>query len=117
VPAFETEVVDVRSEGLGDPQPVDRQQRDQSMLGCGAQAGGDQQRSDLVAVQPDRMRFVVQPGPPDMGGRGVLEQVFLDGVAVEPGDGAQPAGDRRPGPARGFHVPAEALDVGPSSYE
>jgi hypothetical protein len=52
-----------------------------------------------------------------VGGRGVLEQVLLYGVAVEPGDGAQPAGDRRPCPARGLQVPAEALDVGPSGSE
>ena len=32
------------------------------------------------AVQPDRVRLV-EPGPPHVLGRGVLEQVFLDGVA------------------------------------
>jgi hypothetical protein len=42
----------------------------------------------------------------------VFEQVFLDGVAVEPGDRAQPAGDGRAGAAGGFHVPAEAFAIG-----
>ena len=41
----------------------------------------------------------------------MLEQFFLDGVAVEAGDRAQPAGDRRPGSASRLHVAAEALDV------
>jgi hypothetical protein len=48
-----------------------------------------------------------------MRGRGVLEQVFLNGVPVEGYDGAQPAGDRRPGPPDCFHIAAEGLDVDP----
>ena len=47
----------------------------------------------------------------------MLEQLFLDGVAVEPGDRAQPAGDGRPCPAAGLHVAAEALDVGAAGLE
>ena len=39
----------------------------------------------------------------------MLKQFFLDGVAVEPGDRAQPPGDRRAGSAAGLHVTAEAL--------
>ena len=62
--AFESERVDVGAEGFGDPQPVDREQRDERVLGRGAEAGGDQQRADLVTVEPDRMRFVVKPRPP-----------------------------------------------------
>jgi hypothetical protein len=45
----------------------------------------------------------------------VIEKLFLDGVPVEPGDGAQPAGDGRPGPAAGFQVAGEALDIGSAS--
>ena len=41
----------------------------------------------------------------------MLEEFFFDGVAVEPGDGAQPPGDGRPGAAPGFQVAGEALDV------
>ena len=117
VAAFEAEGLDVGADGFGDPQPVERQQRDQRVLGGRAEPGGDQQRADLVAVQADRVRLVVQPGTADVRGRGVLEQFFLDGVAVEPGDGAQPAGDRGPGAAAGLQVAAEALDVGPAGLE
>jgi hypothetical protein len=46
-----------------------------------------------------------------------VEKFFLDGVAVEPGDGAQPAGDGGPGPAAGFQVAGEQLDVGAASGE
>ena len=52
-----------------------------------------------------------------MGGRRVIEQFFLDGVPVEPGDGAQPAGDGGPGAAAGFQVAGEALDVGAAGLE
>ncbi len=42
---------------------------------------------------------------------------FFFGVAVEPGDGAQPAGDGGPGPAAGFQVAGEELDVGTAGAE
>jgi hypothetical protein len=47
----------------------------------------------------------------------VIEQVFFDRVAVEPGDGAQPPGDGGPGPAAGLQAPGEALDVGAANLE
>jgi hypothetical protein len=55
------------------------------------------QRADLVAVQADGAGFVVDPRPADVGGRRVVEQVFLVGVLVQPGYGGQPAGDGRAG--------------------
>jgi hypothetical protein len=47
----------------------------------------------------------------------VVEEFFFDGVAVEPGDGAQPPGDGRSGAAAGFQVAGEALDIGPAGGE
>jgi hypothetical protein len=42
----------------------------------------------------------------------VLQQLSLDGVFIEPGDRAQPAGDgSAAGPAAGFQVAGEALNV------
>ena len=52
-----------------------------------------------------------------MSGRGVIEEFFLDGVPVEPGDGAQPAGDGGPGAAPGLQVAGEALDVRAAGLE
>jgi hypothetical protein len=46
-----------------------------------------------------------------MHGRGVVQQFFLDCVAVEPGNRAQAAGDGGARPAVGFQVAGEALDV------
>jgi hypothetical protein len=46
------------------------------VLGRGAEAGGDQQRADLVAIQPDRVRLVIQSWPAHVRGRRVLEQVL-----------------------------------------
>ena len=110
-PALDAEGLDVRAGGLGDPQPVQCQQRDQRVLGRRAEPGRDEQRAELVAVQANGVGLIVQPGPPDMGGGRVVEEFFLDGVAVEPGDGAQPAGDGGAGAAAGFQVAGEALDV------
>ena len=42
VPAFQAQLVDVSAGGLADPQPVQRQQRDQGVLGGRAECGGDQ---------------------------------------------------------------------------
>lgn len=45
------------------------------------------------------------------------EQVFLDRVLVQAGDGGQPPGDRGPCPAGGFQVTGEQLDVGAAGGE
>jgi len=47
----------------------------------------------------------------------MVEQFFLDGVPIEPGDGAQAAGDGGPGAAAGFQVAGEALDAGAAGLE
>jgi hypothetical protein len=98
-------------------QPVDRKKRDQPVLARGAEPGGDQQGSDLVAVQPDRVRLVVQRRSVHVHGRRVLQQVLLNRVAIEPGDRAELARDRGPGAALGFQVTAETFDVGAPRIE
>ena len=115
--AFGAQRLDAGAGGLRDPQPVQGEQGDQRVLGGLAQARGDQQGTEFVAVQAGGVRLVVQAGTADVGRRGMIEQVFLDGVPVEPGDGAQAAGDGGPGPAAGFQVAGEALDVGPPGSE
>jgi len=87
------------------------------MLGRRAEPGRDQQRAEFVAVQPNCMGLVVQAGAADMRRRGVSEQFFFDSVAVEPSNSAQSAGDGGPGPATGFQLPGEALDVGAARLE
>jgi len=87
------------------------------MLGRISESGSNQDRTELVAVQPGGMRLIIQPRAADMRGQGMIQQVFLDGVAVEPGDGAQPTGDGGPGPAAGFHIARETFDVGPADLE
>jgi hypothetical protein len=84
--------LDIGAGGLGDPQPVQGQQGDQGMPGGRAETGGHQQRAHFVAVQPGGGRLIVQAGPADMSGRGVIEELFLHCVLAEPGDGAQPPG-------------------------
>jgi hypothetical protein len=68
VPALEAEVVDVRAGGLGNPQPVQREQGDQRMLGRRPESGGDQQRAEFGAVQGDGVGLVVHPRTADVRG-------------------------------------------------
>jgi hypothetical protein len=105
---LDAQVLDVGTGGFGDPQPVERQQGDQRMLTRRAQRGGDQQGAQLVAVQPR---------PAHMRRWRVIEQVFLDGVPVEPGDCAQPPGNGCPCAAAGLQVAGEAFDVGVAGLE
>jgi hypothetical protein len=100
VAALDSECLGVRAGGLGYPQPVQCQQRDQRVLGRRAESGRDEQRAELVSVQANGVGFIVQPGPPHMGCGRVVEKFFLDGVAVEPCDCAQPPGDGGAGAAR-----------------
>ena len=87
------------------------------MLGRRLEPGGHQQRAQLVAVQGDGMGLVIQPRPPDMRGRGVVQELLFDRAPVEPGDGAQPAGDGRAGAASGLEFSGEAFDVGAADRE
>ncbi len=86
MPPLDAHGLDVGAGGLGDAQPVEGQQRDQRMLGGPAEPGGDQQSAELVTVQPDGVRLVIQPRAPYVGGvvllapAGVLAQVQLVGL-------------------------------------
>ena len=57
------------------------------------------------------------PRTADASGRGVIQEPFLDRVAVEPGNGGQPPGDGGAGPAPGFQVAGEAFDAGTADGE
>jgi hypothetical protein len=87
------------------------------MVAWRREAGGDQDGAELVAVQVGDMGLVVDAGPTDVHRRGVLDDAFLLGVAVEPDDRAQPAGDRRSGLAVIFEVAGEAFDVDAADVE
>jgi len=99
VAALDAQRFDVGASGFGHAQPVERQQRNERMLGESAEPGRDQHCAELVAIQPSGMRLIVQTRAADMRGRRVAEEFFLDGVAVEPGHGTQPPGDGCPGAA------------------
>ena len=81
------------------------------------QAGGDQDGAELVAVEVGDVGLVVDARPADVHRRGVLDDTFFFGVAVEPDDRAQPAGDRGAGLAAVFEVAGEALDVDAADVE
>ena len=94
-----------------DTRPVQREQGDQRVLGGWSEPGGDQEAAEFVAVQRGGVATRIQPGTTDVRRGPVVQKFFLDGVLVEPGDGAQPPGDRGAGPAPGFQFPGEGLDV------
>lgn len=87
------------------------------MLGSWAETGGDEQSPYLVAVKASGMGLVVEPEPPHMQRRRVVEQLFFNSVAVETGHGAKTAADGGTSTALGFELPAEALDVSPAHRE
>lgn len=87
------------------------------MLCCRAEPSGDEEGSDLVAVQTDGMGFVVNPWAADMDCRRMGDQAFLFGVAIEAGHGAQPSGDGGGGPAPSLQVASEGLDIATPDLE
>ena len=116
MPALQAQLLDVRAGSFGDPQAVQGKEGDQRMLGRRPEPGGHEHGAELVAVQRDRVGPVVDPRPPDVCGRGVLEEFFFDGVLVEPGKGAQPPGDGGAGTAACFQIPGEAFVRSRSRY-
>jgi hypothetical protein len=66
---------------------------------------------------PSQLRLVIQPGSPHVGGRGMVQELFFDGVLIEPGDGGQPSGDGSAGAASGFQVSGESFDIGAADGE
>jgi hypothetical protein len=56
-------------------------------------------------------------GLANLHGRGVLKQVLLDRIPVQPGDGDQPPGDGGPGQTCGLKVAGEELNVGAAASE
>jgi hypothetical protein len=69
VPALQAQLLDVRAGGLRDPQPVQREQRDQRMLARRTKPGGDQQGAELIVIQGDGVRLVIDSRTADVGGR------------------------------------------------
>ena len=55
MPALQAQVLDIGAGGLGDSQPVQREQGDRRMPGRWAELGGDQECAEFVAVQRDGM--------------------------------------------------------------
>jgi hypothetical protein len=51
VATLEAQLLDVGARGLGDPQPVQGEQRDQRVHGRQPEPGRHQQRAELIAIQ------------------------------------------------------------------
>lgn len=66
---LEAELLDGGPEGLVDPRPVEREERTQVVVPRRGHAGGDEEGSELVAVEADGGGLVVESWPPHVGGR------------------------------------------------
>jgi hypothetical protein len=71
-----------------------------------------EQRANLVAIQPGRVRLIVQTRATNVNPRRAREEALLLGVAVEPADGAQAPGDRGASAAALLEITGVTLDVG-----
>lgn len=87
------------------------------MLARWTKPGSDEQGAEVIAIQGDGVRLVIDSRTADVGCRGMLKEFFFGGVPVEPGDGAQPPRDGSPGPAPGLQLPGEGLDAGSADGE
>jgi len=113
-PLSGAERLDVGADRLGGRQAVQGEERDEGVLGRWAEPGGDQERTYLVAVEAGRVALVVQAGAAYMDRWRSANQALLFGIALEPGDGAEPAGHGRPGTPSLFQGPGVQLDVRPA---
>ena len=66
VSSLEAELFDVSADRFRDAQPVQREERDQSVIAGSGQAGGDEHCPDLVAVKTSRVGLIVQAWPADV---------------------------------------------------
>ena len=69
--------LDIRTGRFRDSQPVQREQRDQGVLGSRPEPGGYEQGAALVAVKPSGVRLAIDPGTANMSGRGMLQQLLV----------------------------------------
>jgi hypothetical protein len=79
------QVLDVGAGGFGDPQPVQGEQRDQRMIAWRAEPGGDEQRAELIAIQRDGVRLVIDSGPSHVGGGRAVQELFWSSGTSQPG--------------------------------
>jgi hypothetical protein len=111
VTPLETELLYVSTDCFRHAEPVQREQRDQSVIAGTGQAGGDEHRADLVSVQTGRVGLVIQARAADMNGWRPVEESFFDRVPVQTCECAQPSLDRCLRPPEVFEVAGEAFDV------
>ena len=71
-----------------------------------AEANGSAPSS--LRSSPVACAYCAWRGPADVRGRAMAEEFFLNGVPVEPSDGAEPPHDGGPGVAAGFEVARES---------
>ena len=81
------------------------------MRGRRPEPGGDQQRTNLVAVEADRMRLIVETRTADMDCRRGGHQAFLLRKTIKAGNRAKPPRHGGPGAASLLECAGVQLDV------
>jgi hypothetical protein len=92
-----------------DTEPIEREERDEGVLGWCTKPRSDQKSTDLVAVEPDSIALVVETRAADVN---CWRGGYKPRVATEAGDRAQPPGDSCPGSASLLGRSGVELDVG-----
>jgi hypothetical protein len=92
-------------------QGVEREQAGQGVVVAAGQAGLNEERAELGPVESEPGGFLGDLRSADMHRRRVFEQLFLDAVAVEPGENDQLERDRGCGETSGFEVAGVQLHV------
>lgn len=81
------------------------------MVVAARQAGLDQEHTEFGAVEAKASGFLGDLRSSDVHRRGVVDQLFLNAVAVEAGDNHQLRRHGRGSEPAGFQVPGVQLDV------
>jgi hypothetical protein len=97
--------------GFADPQSVEREQRGQGVVPSRAKAGLDVEGAELVAIQSQGPRLVVDLGAAHVERRVAVDELFLFAVSDERRQGRQPPAHRGPHPSVLFHPTGEQLQV------
>jgi hypothetical protein len=107
----ERKITEICSAGFGYSQRVEREQAGQHVVVATGQPGLDEERAKLGPVEAEPSRLLRDLRSAYVDRRGVIQQLFLDAVAVEAGEHDQFERDRCRSEAPGFEITGVQLDM------
>jgi hypothetical protein len=107
----ERQVGQLGAAGFRDPKRVEGEQAGECVVVAAEKASLDEERTELGPVESEPGGLLGDLRPADVDGRGVSEELFLDAVAVEPGEHDQLRGGRGRSETSGFETAGVQLHV------